>query len=217
MAVHRQDVRPFDADEVLGIAIGTPQGPQQRHVGIIYREGGRPPRMCHLAWHFRLQDEDLPAGYLWGGSGLDAANKAYMAAYVSLLPQNAAVVPYGIQATEPCFDDAGRYVEQPIGYGLTCATFILNVFARRGLDLLQTDPWPARPDDAVWQRQIIDALEAHGASAEHIKAMREHVGAPRFRPEEVAAGGIAEDTPLTFEEAVALAEEILRDLQPATQ
>jgi hypothetical protein len=171
--------------------------------------------MCHLAWHHRLRDEDLPADYQWGESGLDPINRVFMAAYVSLLPQNASVVPYGITTYGPCFDEQGRYVDQPLGFGLTCATFILDVYARRGFNLLREDQWPERADDALWQRLIIEALTTSGASAQHVEAMREHVGAPRFRPEEVAAGCISEEIPISFDDALTLAQEILQDLQTA--
>jgi len=75
-----------------------------------------------------LKDEPLPELYLWGSSGLDPVNKVFMAAYVALLKQNAADVPYGIDYGGIYFDDQGRYIVQPVGRGLTCATFILAVF-----------------------------------------------------------------------------------------
>lgn len=213
MAVHRQSVRPFDSDEVLGVAIGTPNlnNPQQRHVGLIYRVDDSGPRFCHLAWHFKLEDEPLPPLYLWGSSGLDPVNKVVMAAYIALLKQNATGVPYGISYNGIYFDDQGRYIVQPIGRGLTCATFILAVFTRNGFELLKTDSWPERLDDVQWQQQIIDALTRY-ASQEHIEVLMQDVGAKRFRPEEVAAGVISEIIPLDFAAADALAQEILQDV-----
>ena len=214
MGVHRQGVYPFAPDEVLGVAIGTPNPayPRQRHVGLIYRLDDSIPRLCHLAWHFKLEDEPLPTDYCWGTSGLDPVNKTVMAAYVALLQQNANEVPYGIDFySDIYFDDNGRYIAQPIGRGLTCATFILAVFARNGFNLVESDGWPERPDDVEWQQQIISAL-TRCASPEHIDAIKQNVGAKRFRPEEVAAGVISETIPLEFSAAHALAQEILQDL-----
>jgi hypothetical protein len=213
VAIHRQKVVPFDPDEVLGVAIGTPNSadPQQRHVGMIYRIDDSGPRFCHLAWHLTLTDEPLPANYCWGASGLDPVNKAFMAAYVALLKQNASNVPYGIDFNGVYFDDQGRYIVQPIGRGLTCATFILAVFARNGFELVKRDSWPERANDVQWQEQIIKVLTPY-AGPEHIEAIRTNVGAKRFRPEEVAAGVISENSPLDFSAAQALAQEILHDL-----
>jgi len=214
MHVNSQAVHPFDPDKFLGVGIGIPDEnrPNQRHVGIIYQADQSGPRICHLAWHCILKDEPLPASYHWGYSGLDDVNKVVMAAYVALLKQNARSVPYGISyIPEHYFDEQGRYIVQPVGYGLTCATFILAVFARNGFELLQTMHWPNRPDDAEWQQQILDAL-AGRATPEHIEVARQDVGAKRFRPEEVAAGVISEFIPLDFPTAEKTASEILRDI-----
>lgn len=213
MAVSRQSAHPFAPDEILGVAIGTPNpdNTRQRHVGLIYRVADSGPRFCHLAWHFMLEDEPLPADYFWGSSGLDPVNKVFMAAYVASLKQNASDVPYGIDYGGIYFDDQGCYIVQPLGRGLTCATFILAVFARNGFDLVEVENWPERPDDVEWQQQIIGAL-THRASREHIEAVKQNVGAKRFRPEEVAAGVISENTPLDFSAARVLVQEILHDM-----
>lgn len=220
MAVYQQSTLPFAQDEVLGVAIGAPNpdNSQQRHVGFIYQVDDSGPRFCHLAWHYKLEDEPLPPGYCWGPSGLDLLNKTVMAAYVALLKQNARV-PYSIGYDDEVgyFDNNGRYVAQPIGRGLTCATFILTVFSQLGFKLVDVDNWPERPDDAQWQQQIISALTDY-ASPEHIEAVKQQVGTKRFRPEEAAAGVISENIPLDFSAAHTLAQEILRDINgnPAT-
>jgi hypothetical protein len=217
MVVYQQNTLPFAPDEVLGVAIGTPNldDLQQRHVGFIYQIDDSGPRFCHLAWHYTLKDEPLPPDYCWGPSGLDGVNKTVMAAYVALLKQNARDVPYSIDYDdEVCyFDHNGRYIAQPIGRGLTCATFILTVFSQLGFKLIEAPSWPKRPDDAQWQQQIISVLtQCVYASPEHIEAVKQQVGAQRFRPEEAAAGVISEDIPLDFSAAHALAQEILRDI-----
>ncbi|NMQ20807.1 hypothetical protein E4P82_17370 [Candidatus Competibacter phosphatis] len=213
MAVSRQSAHPFAPDEMLGVAIGipNPDNKWQRHVGLIYWIDNSGPRFCHLAWHFMLRDEPLPADYFCGPSGLDPVNKIFMAAYVALLNQNVGDVPYGIDYDGTYFDDQGHYIVQPLGRGLTCATFILAVFARNGFDLVETESWPERPDDVEWQQQIIGVLGRY-ASREHIEAVKQNVGAKRFRPEEVAAGVVSQNIPLHFSAARVLAQEILHDM-----
>lgn len=213
MRVQSQANKPFDPHELLGVAISSIHQ-NQRHVGLIYSDDNNQPQLCHLAWHHKLKDEPLPPQYLWGVSGLDQFNKPFMAAYVSLLKQNSTPVPYGIDYADYSglyFDDQGNYIEQPIGRGLTCATFILAVFNRKGFNLLQTATWPQRQDDVNWQNQIISTL-SNQATSEHVEAMKQNIGAIRFRPEEVAAGVISEDIPLDFTSALAIAIEILSDI-----
>lgn len=218
MRVKSQAFFPFDQDGILGVGIGAfnPNRPQQRHVGLIYRIDDSGPRFCHLAWHYILKDEPLPIDYHWCASGLDDVNKTVMAAYVALLKKNARAVPYGIDYAPPSknFDEQGRYIIQPIGYGLTCATFILSVFASNGFKILSTKNWPDRPDDSIWQQQILDDLSER-ATSEHVEAAAQHVGAKRFRPEEVAAGVMSDDIPLDFPEADRIAQEIIRDISGA--
>jgi len=194
----------------------NPARPQQRHVGLIYRIDDSGPQFCHLAWHFILKDEPLPEEYYWGPSGLDEINKPFMAAYIALLKQNAKSIPYGISYTGIYFDDQGQYIVHPIGYGLTCATFILAVFERNGFNLLQTKYWPSRPEDSVWQEQILNDLQDRGASSEHVEAARKEIGAARYRPEEVAAGVISDEAPLSYPEAESIAKEIIEDLYGAS-
>ena len=60
-------------------------------------------------------------------------------------------------------------------------------------------------------------LKENGAEPEHIAAVRNDVGAKRFRPEEVVAAVISPsgEWPVRFAAAAALAAQILADLQAA--
>ncbi|WP_291997005.1 hypothetical protein [Candidatus Accumulibacter sp. ACC012] len=215
MAVNNPSEKPFPTDEMLGIAIGTPNSPNQRHIGFIYRLNEESdPRFCHLAWHHILCDELYEPPYLWGASALDQVNNTVMAAYVATLQQNSNVVNYGFSVDGLFFRDDGQYVVQPIGRGLTCATFILVVLRRNGFELLKTDDWGDRPGDAEWQNQIIEVLDR--CAPEHAEAMKQDIGASRFRPEEVAGGMISEGIPLSLSDAEKLAGEILQDIQRAS-
>ena len=215
MAVQCETSPAFPSDEVLGIAIGTPHDPSQRHVGFIYQLNGAGPRLAHLQWHHRATDEPLPSGYCWGASALDSINKAFLAAWVALLQKNSKAVPYGIEYDDhrEYFDNEANYVPQPVGRGLTCATFVLAVYSRTGYPILDAAGWPSnRAGDAEWQRHIIDLLRKNGASSEHVAAVAEDVGCVRFRPEEVVAGAISADVPIDFATADTLAKEILSDI-----
>ena len=70
--------------------------------------------------------------------------------------------------------------------GLTCATFVLAVFASEGYNLINTTEWPHRPEDEEWHKSIIDTLIYFKAEAEHIANVLSEKGCARFRPEEVS-------------------------------
>jgi hypothetical protein len=163
-----------------------------------------------LAFHFKLCDETPSPAYLWVDCGLDDVNKKVIAAYMGVIRKNKNNIPYGLDVDGNCFDrDTGEYIEQPLGKGLTCATFIMAIFGRFGFRLLKTEEWPERAEDIQWQQQILEVLEAEGASADHVAAARKDIGTARFRPEEV--GGAVSETlhPVGFERVREIVEEIM--------
>jgi hypothetical protein len=194
--------------DTFGVAIKAIDS-NQRHVGMLYRVDAG-VRLCHLAFHLDLRDEPAGTSYFWAEAGLDAANRRFMAAQCARLAEGADKIPYGLREQGLCFDrTTGRYVPQPAGAGLTCATFIVVFLKAFGYHLLEEDTWPNRDDDTEWQRVIIQRVQAAGASQEHIDGMTKDLGAKRYRPEEVAGAVTRSEYPVTFAEASALAAEIL--------
>ena len=55
---------------------------------------------------------------------------------------------------------------------------------------MKPETWRARPGDEDRQNELLEVLRRKGATAAHVKAVAAEVGAPRFRPEEVAAAGL---------------------------
>ncbi len=97
------------------------------------------------------------------------------------------------------------------GRGLTCATFVLAMFASHGIPLLQLSEWPDREEDRAWQEYIVGVLRKNGADEKHVNAVNEQVkrGCARYRPEEVAAAGAAPDLPVGFAYAEELGKRIV--------
>lgn len=123
-------------------------------------------------------------------------------------------IPYGFAFDEHCFGDDGQYRPMAVGKGLTCATFIIAVFHSAGLPILRTDTWRARPEDAQWQSAILRILEGW-ATAEHVAAADSYIGHFRYRPQEVAAAAMQAPPPLTFDDCLPLAAEILSTIRVA--
>jgi hypothetical protein len=102
-----------------------------------------------------------------------------------------------------------------MGKGLTCSTFITSVLRSLGFDVLKEDEWPQRSDDLVFGKKIVDMLVAANANRDHIQAVREDIGAQRFRPEEVVGAITLSAWPVAFADARAIADAVIMDLKAA--
>jgi len=128
-------------------------------------------------------------------------------------------IPYSIANRETAFDEFGKYVPSGVGYGLTCASYILSIFHALSVPLLHFQTWPAgRVGDAQWAESILAALATADppTSPEHIAVQRAELpNIVRFRPEEVgAAFMIFTNTALTFEQVEPSSLELLALLPP---
>jgi hypothetical protein len=215
--VHSVQQNPFDQVRPAGIAIRDLDS-QQRHMGILHRDlGAKEVRLLHLAWHLDLRNETPIEGYLWIDPAVPSRRLTQLAAVCRMvwLANGRDTIPYGFSPPSDCMDaDTGKYLVGPTQHGLTCATFVLAVFHRAGLPLVQYASWPVgRPGDAEWQQRILEALRRSGrATPEHIHAVENDVGTVRFRPEEVAGAATVSPLPADFGAAERRGRELLARL-----
>lgn len=200
----------------LGIA-ETSEG--QRHVGIIYRKDNQ-VRVCHLAWHCKLIDElaseTAHFKFDWVRIAIPDAPLRAVVSFIELITgsNTGSEIPYSfLGQTQPFDRVTGKYNPSVhAGDGLTCATFILEIFKCLGLELLDESSFEERPDDLDWQNKITYWLRQRNVEGHHVAKLEESNLAKRFRPEEVAAASGEENLPLQFTEAaskgVALVEEL---------
>jgi len=105
------------------------------------------------------------------------------------------------------------------GQGLTCATFVVELFNELGIPFVNKETWQVRQGDDEWARHILDLIGAD-MSPEHINAQMERIGTTvRIRPSDIFAAGIlinqeTEDS-LPFEVVSPSAEAIERGLLPS--
>ena len=218
--VYHVTQRPFDQIGQVGIAIREVT-PQQRHVGLLYRDStSKRVVLLHLGWHFDLRREAPLESDLWVDPRILPRRLTQVAAYCRLVwrANGKNSIPFGFAPPNDCLDaESGRYLRGPVGFGLTCASFVLAVFHGAGLVLAQYDTWPPdRPGDAEWRRSIVDALRTcrPPAKPEHIDAVERDVGmTSRFRPEEVAAAATVTPTPVPFEIADGGGQKLLARLR----
>ena len=220
MVVHDPIKIPFDAVRHAGIAI-TESYPDVWHVGMLYKVDGGSPRICHLKGHFDFKDESPPEGYFW----LQAAYKneitlRNIAAFCAVVgPINVDQIPFGYRYNEARqhFElKSGKFLGQGIQDGLTCATFVLAIFATLNIPFIRLTEWTTDPMDALWQMQLQEAMARHlklPPSSPEVAEWAKQAGAVRFRPQDVAAAAAISSKPVGHAAAVELGEKIIRDVK----
>lgn len=197
---------PFEAsDRALAIAIkGTNAPSALRHLSFVYStsEG---LKQLHLAWHKKLSWHLWEGGYQWYEfQGINPILQQTIAENLEALAavncEDECVINYsGVYDDDlHYFDDDLKYVDHGLGTGLTCATFVVAVLKRFGINLLVVNSWPKkRLGDVKWLEYILTQLdklvEKYTNIKSHTAAQRKYKNLlRRLRPEEVAA------TPIIF-------------------
>jgi hypothetical protein len=216
--VHTAAQRPLEEVRRAAVAIGITT-PNQRHIGVLHREGrSGQVLMLHLEWHHILTNGDPNPEFLWVDPAVLPQRLVQLAAVCRRVwrANKSGGIPYGFSPPTDAFDEeTGRHLFGPTRTGLTCATFVLAVFQRAGLQLVRYESWPVgRPGDAEWQARIVDALQRTGAIQEHVQAVRSEIGSVRFRPEEVAGAAAFSNLPADFHPVSELGEAILARVTP---
>ncbi len=203
MLVNFPEVTPFDGVDTVGFALSTNDPNSiQNHIAILYKFDSDEPKLLHLAWHEDLRTEQTPNNkYIWIdlGEQFTEIDKQIILAHVFKIVEanGSAVIPYG-------FDSKGQYIDLETGkfkpslkaVGLTCATFVLQVFKSCGFELVNLDSWQKKDKKAIrWQKEMLKTLvEREGVSKEFLEHQTANIGSRRYLPEEVAAAS-HEDIP----------------------
>ena len=205
----------FPASHHLGIGIVESPACKTWHIGIIYNENGQ-TRIIHLAWDCSLKDEIVPKEYHWGLSSLDNDERALVAAWMPELRNNRNNIRYAFtRKYKPVFNKDGKYIESHLGEGLTCATFVMEVFEWLFFPVIDQKSWEKRNTDQPFFDCILGFLRSR-LDNEYIKHIENNRDVPRFRPEEVAAGVIGDEPPLSFQNALKTAEAIISEINAST-
>jgi len=202
---------PFNEVRDLGIALRTIQGERQIHIGLLYKLEAKDTQLLNLRHHLDLKNELPSDQYRWLQVNLDEINRRTLVALCRLIANKSKNIPFGFTYTGVYFTHSGDYISQDFGHGLTCATFVMAVFATYSIPILRIEEWQRRPNDLIWQTGQVNIIEARYGSFV-AAAIADHIGNPRFLPEEVAAGSVSANRPLGFNEAEPLGRRIRRDL-----
>lgn len=191
------------------------------HVGIDYSDAEGARRHIHLAGHHRLTDEPMHMdGRAWVETQIDELMLQDVATVARQIARKHAEhrIPYGFDLKGPDFDAQGR-LDLKGGLGLTCATFVLKVFARGRVELLSLASWNSDRSDARIQEdndaqhELIKTFR-HRDEA-HFARVEAQVGSTRVRAEEVAAASTLANLPAPYAEVEPLGRALLDAVQAA--
>ncbi len=126
-------------------------------------------------------------------------------------------LPYAFRFKATRFADDGSAILGEAELGVTCATFVLAVLASEGIELVEVASWPdADSTDRSWQAFMINVVRRKDASQADL-LFAEEIGAPRFRPEEVAgAAAVFAGAPLSFDQVAMHAAAVMGKLVPTS-
>lgn len=169
---------------------------QPWHTGVVFRDFTGGLWRVDLAFHHELQKSAVnQPPQFWDGAlwveprEIDPLLQEQLAELCSLIctrnSQNG--LAYALRYDGAYFDQTGDLKSGPDEHGLTCATFVLALFANVS-PLIDLASWPAASEeDLKWQQRIVEVLGEYGAESGHVDAVRAQVGCIRVRPPEVAA------------------------------
>lgn len=192
-------IEEFPGHEIISGIIITHVGGGQLHCGIAYKSEGQ-ANVLHLAWHYDLRDQPVASlrdgDYYFTLPAIDTIRQRVIAAKCRRIYRaKEQRIPYGLLYEGATFDDDGILRLGGNEHGLTCATFVMAVYASCGITLCDYAAWSARREDGAWHASIIALLGQHGVSQEHLHNLEQEKGCARFRPEEVAASITFPDLP----------------------
>lgn len=123
------------------------------------------------------------------------------------IKERKSLIPYGFYSEGRAFDEEGYF--QPFSdpaMGLTCATYVIEVFETFGHPIADLTTWRVRETDAGWQQGIVEIMAQHNPG--RAEEAKKYIGSIRVRPTEAAGAVISAKTPITFEEAEVIAIDI---------
>ncbi|MDD5323106.1 MAG: hypothetical protein PHD43_21335 [Methylococcales bacterium] len=190
----------------------------QLHVAALYRFENR-LMIGDLQSHLRTRRTEVRASssLFWIAPDLNQEDQRILAATIDAwLDENENKIPYSVAHPGGVVFRENVWIGIEPGQGLTCATFIVELFNELGIPFIDVETWLNRPGDTEWAKRILTAL-SHSMTPEHVDAQRNKIGQTvRVRPADIAAAGHLiyqeMEAPLHFSEVNQLSACIETDL-----
>jgi hypothetical protein len=203
-------INPVSVSPAEDAVVTVMKGAVGGHVGLLYRtKDDETRRHLHLAWHYSLQNDSAPPSEaFWVKPQFDELELADVRASARLIAQRRddGRVPYALRSADARFDRAGT-LQLNQSLGLTCASFIVLVFAHAGITLLESETWEQnrsderKREDEAAQKYLVDYLRKEPDSRDHAERVDKEVPCTRVRAEEVAAASGMTGHPIPFTRA----------------
>jgi hypothetical protein len=192
------------------IAIAINDEPRAQHCGIIYTDQAGGLVLCDMQWEKTLGVRAAPGKYFWTRVFLTEDEVDLVSVVLDMVIQQhfaGSRLPYSTVYSSNGFDVAGRIRG---GVGVTCATFVINVFEQLALKLVDTSTWRSRPkqDNAFRNRIVEQALK--GGDVQFAIRIQNERAAFRIKPFEVYGSATHDDYPIRFIQATKLAKTVVK-------
>lgn len=197
----------------LAIQVSDPDN-NQLHAATLYRFNGR-LMIGDLQNHFFTRRDEARASknLYWLAPDLSQEDQRILAAKADAwLEENSGRIPYSVAHPGGVVFSDNVWVGNEPGQGLTCATFVVELFNELGIPFIDSGTWLTREGDAEWAQRILDMI-GHIMAPEHVEAQKNRIGNTiRIRPADVAAAGLLInqqlETALAFNEVAPLSADI---------
>ena len=167
-------------------------------------------------WDKALRVRDLPADFFWTIVALLPNEIEPVAEFIEMVVEHHKhrPIPFSFIYKEDSFDVTGRIRG---GSGMTCATFILAIFERFQMPLVDVKTWRKRPvEDRKFQDAVIEgASQNQFIDSGTISNLLDEKPNFRIKPAEVCGAAAHGKYPVNFNLARKLADEvyqIIRDV-----
>lgn len=164
---------------------------RQLHTAALYRFDNR-LMIGDLQGHLRARRAEVRPSdsFFWIAPDLNQEDQRILAATIDAwLDVNEGKIPYSVAHPGGVVFKDNVWVGNEPGQGLTCATFIVELFSELGIPFIDVETWQHRPEDAEWKKRIL-ALMSNSMSQEHINGQLAKIGQTiRIRPADIAAAG----------------------------
>ncbi len=166
------------------------------HLGIAFHSAHDGPKVTHLAWHQQLQVDTIPQEVqgCWACATVTLPPSAskQLVAVVRAVSKKKPQINYGLAAiaAKGSFSANGSYKPPRGSDGLTCTTFVVEVFRAASIPLVNYQNWPSDPANVAWGESVCTELARRGASQEHVDAVRKNIGGLRVRPYEAVGAAL---------------------------
>jgi hypothetical protein len=194
---------------------------ERKHIGLLHKDEDEPDvvRLLHHRWQVPLEDTtDTSLCTFWVSPHIEPEQGQLVAACCRLIYSRnlRKVIPYGFGPSDGAFNESHMLSADAEIWGLTCSSFVLAVFHRSGIPLVDCGTWQVREEDSPTMEELIQRLrESRRATQEEIERQAKAIrnGQIRFRPLEVAAAASAKRHPVVFDEALLLAQALETECQ----